>query len=358
MKFIITSRKRIVKIILGVAFILLLMVIIPLNIGNIQEYSVKASESPRGLMTTTQTEYTITIPTVTVAPTEIKTEQLICNNTENQKVEVKEGKTWKAEAAVIPSTVTNQTLEWSTSDSKVASVNTLGVITAKKVGSAKITAKSTDGSNQTLVINVNVYTKKRVTYKKGFYYEPISSAIKKRISGISYKKNKNISYSDLKYVIVQYVNFAGVSKQGELIVNKVIAKDIVQIFYELYQAKYPIARMVLVDEYGANDNKSMKANNTSAFNYRIMDGTNILSQHAYGLAIDINPVQNPFVSIRKGALYCNPIAGKKYADRSLKSKGMIIKGDLCYKLFKKHGFLWGGEIWKAKDYQHFHKVLK
>lgn len=293
----------------------------------------------------------------TQVPVDVKIASMRCSNLVSKTFQIKEGKKKSAMISFEPTNATNQILKWSSKDKKIATVDANGVVTAKKVGTTNITATTLDGSNIKIVIKVSVYTKKRITYKEGFYYEPISNGVKKRIYGKSYKKNKNINYSDLRYVKVKFVNFSGKTKTGELIVNKAIAKDMVEIFYQLYKAKYPIEKMVLVDNYGADDEKSMTANNTSAFNYRVIEGTGTLSQHAYGLAIDINPVQNPYVSTRRGKLYYSPKNSKKYVKRSLDLEGMIAKDDLCYQLFEAHGFVWGGEIWKAKDYQHFHKVL-
>lgn len=192
-------------------------------------------------------------------------------------------------------------------------------------------------------------------YKDGFYYEKISTSVKKRITGKSYKKNKYVSLSDLRYVRVQHYGYDGTIKSGELIVNKKIAKKVVKIFYELYKIKYPIQRMELIDKYDADDVKSMEANNTSAFNFRTVSGTSKLSKHAYGLAIDLNPRINPYVR----GNYVSPKNGKVYKQRNLKlCKGvyktnMIHKNDKAYKIFKKYGFSWGGN-WRAyQDYQHF-----
>lgn len=193
-------------------------------------------------------------------------------------------------------------------------------------------------------------------YKNGFTYQKLPPRIKEKITGISYRKNRSIKYSNLRYVRVRHYDFDGEIQSGELIVNKKIARTIVQIFYELYKIKYPIERMKLVDEYGANDKKSMRANNTSAFNYRTVAGTNNLSRHALGLAIDINPRINPYINSR-GIL--TPANGKKYRCRNVKKcKGkyaryMIQPNSKITLIFKKYGFTWGGDWKYSKDYQHF-----
>lgn len=195
----------------------------------------------------------------------------------------------------------------------------------------------------------------KTEYKPGFTYQTIPASVQKRMNGKSYKKNSKVKWSDLRYVKVKYYDFHGRVQSGELVVNKKIALKTVKIFYELYKIKYQIQRMKLIDDYDASDLKSMKANNTSAFNYRKISGTNTLSRHAYGMAIDINPVINPYV---KGS-YVSPSNGKLYKQRNVaKCKGkykkyMIHKNDKVYNIFKKYGFKWGGD-WKSyKDYQHF-----
>lgn len=188
-----------------------------------------------------------------------------------------------------------------------------------------------------------------------FYYEEISEEIKVRINGKSYGEDCDVPYEELRYVNVVYYGFDGEPHSGELIVNKAIAEDIVEIFKELYQAKYPIERMVLVDEYDADDNASMADNNTSAFNYRKVDGTDRLSNHSYGLAIDINPLYNPYVRKRDGKKIITPEEGAEYADRSLSNPYYIHEGDVCYEAFIERGFTWGGEWKNSKDYQHFEK---
>lgn len=199
----------------------------------------------------------------------------------------------------------------------------------------------------------------KTTYKGGFYYRPINKTVEKRIKGISYVKNKNISLNDLRYVTVKHYNYQGKVVTGEIIVNKKIADDITQIFYELYKIKYPIQSIKLIDDYGGDDIKSMEVNNTSGFNYREIAGSKKLSNHAYGMAVDINPRINPYVT--KNGKIVIPENGKIYANRDVKtSKGaykhsMIHKNDAAYRIFKKYGFTWGGDWNSIKDYQHFEK---
>jgi hypothetical protein len=190
-----------------------------------------------------------------------------------------------------------------------------------------------------------------------FYYEDIKDDIKKRIVGKSYKEDCTVPFQELRYVRVLYYGFDKKTHLGELIVNKGIASDIVDIFAELYDEKYPIEQMVLVDEYDADDNASMAADNTSSFNYRSVPGSTHLSKHALGLAIDINPLYNPYVQYNKDKTVILPVEGSKYTDRTLNCPYYINEDDLCYKAFTKRGFTWGG-FWKTEpDFQHFQKSL-
>lgn len=218
-------------------------------------------------------------------------------------------------------------------------------------------------------------------YQEGFTYSPLTDEVKARITGISYPvaesvapalsveavnlmaddQSPAISYDDLCYMNVLYYDFNGEVQTGELICNKKLAQDFVEIFYELYLNEYQIEKIRLVDEYGGDDTASMLDNNTSCFNYRVVDGSTSLSKHAMGCAIDINPFYNPYVVFNKngsGETYISPEGSEIYADRSQNFPYKIDENDLCYKLFKEHGFTWGGDWNSCKDYQHFQKVVE
>ena len=201
----------------------------------------------------------------------------------------------------------------------------------------------------------------RTTYQEGFYYEPLTDEVKDRITGISYPESGcTVPYEDLAYVGLLYLDFDGEEQTGELICNRAVAQDMVEIFYELYRNDYRIERVRLVDEYDGDDTASMADNNTSCFNYRVVDGTTSLSKHAYGLAIDVNPYYNPYVVYNKngdGSTYISPPGSEVYADRSQSFPYKIDENDLCYRLFTEHGFTWGGNWNSTKDYQHFQKRL-
>lgn len=197
---------------------------------------------------------------------------------------------------------------------------------------------------------------KAIEVRPGFSYGKISKEVKSQMKGVSMpKKGAKISFSELRMITVKYYNMKGKTKVGYLVVNKKIAAKVTNVFVELYDIKYRIEKMRLVDYYGADDVESMSDNNTSAFNYRTIAGTNKLSKHGMGMAIDINPRINPCV---KGSSV-EPANGKVYTVRNRKKckgkykKYMILKNDKVYKIFKKYGFTWGGDWNSLKDYQHF-----
>lgn len=200
-------------------------------------------------------------------------------------------------------------------------------------------------------------SKMRITFAEGFYYEPISDEIKSKIYGKSYKDNNIIDYSDLRLVTVQYIGFDENSHQGELIVNVQVADDITAIFKELYDANYQIEKIRLVDDYDADDEASMDANNTSAFNFRQIDNQNAISDHSYGIAVDINPLYNPYVRTGLGDRDVLPVKGIVYANREIDFEHKISSGDICYNAFINRGWKWGGDWNYPKDYQHFYKEI-
>ncbi|SFR72802.1 D-alanyl-D-alanine carboxypeptidase [Pseudobutyrivibrio sp. NOR37] len=179
------------------------------------------------------------------------------------------------------------------------------------------------------------------------------SEIFTRIKGKSYKDNCTVPLSDLRYLHVLHVGFDGKSHDGEIICNKYIADDLLEIFEELYEAKYPIEKIKLVDEYDADDEASMADNNSSSFNFRYISYTTKISKHGYGLAMDINTLYNPYVKTVNGKLSIEPANAADYVDRSKDFDYKIDEDDLAYKLFIAHGFEWGGSWKSSKDYQHF-----
>lgn len=194
--------------------------------------------------------------------------------------------------------------------------------------------------------------------EKCFVSCEIGDTLFSRIKGLSYKDNCTLPLSELRYIKVLHYNIDGKILLGEMICNKAISNDLIEIFKTLYNNCYPIEKMVLVDNYGADDNKSMAANNSSAFNYRFIPGTRKLSRHSLGLAIDINPLYNPYIRYKGGKTIVDPIEGTPYVDRTTEFPYKIDENDLCYKEFSKRGFTWGGNWKYQKDYQHFEKRLE
>ena len=169
--------------------------------------------------------------------------------------------------------------------------------------------------------------------------------------GVSYPDDTEVKLSDLRYLRLSYVDFEGVDQIGELVCNQAIADDLLAIFKALYEARYPIRSIRLIDDFGGDDEASMAADNTSCFNYRRKTGMRDLSKHARGLAVDINPFENPYVRPSR----VRPSGAAAFADRTKDFPHKIDKDDLCYRLFREHGFSWGGTWRSVQDYQHFEK---
>lgn len=193
------------------------------------------------------------------------------------------------------------------------------------------------------------------SYADDFYISEIPDDIFAKMQGKSYKEDCTVPREDLRYVHVRHMGFDGEAKDGELVVNKAIADDVLAIFEELYKADYPIEKVRLVDEYDADDEASMSDNNSSAFNFRFISHTTRISKHGLGMAVDINTRYNPYVKTVNGKLSIEPANGADYVDRSKDFPHKIDHDDLCYKLFTEHGFTWGGDWTHSKDYQHFER---
>ena len=190
-------------------------------------------------------------------------------------------------------------------------------------------------------------------FEKGFYIKAIDDEIFARIKGKSFKENCTVPREDLRYLHVLHKGFDGETHEGEIICNAYIVYDLTDIFQKLYLAGYPIEKIRLVDDYNADDEISMRDNNSSCFNFRFISHTTKVSKHGLGLAIDINTLYNPYVKEVDGKKIIEPATAEQYTDRTKNFPHKITTDDLCYKLFKEHGFEWGGEWTNRKDYQHF-----
>lgn len=191
-----------------------------------------------------------------------------------------------------------------------------------------------------------------------FKAEEISDEVFNRMWLKSWKADCPLNRSDLRYLKVLHHNADGKFQRGEMVVNAAIATKVKLIFWQLFMVGYKIERMELVDNYDADDEASMRANNSSSFNFRFMTGsTTKISKHGLGLAIDINTLYNPYVKQQEdGTWHIEPATGEPYAfDRENRTDipYKIDHNDLAYKLFTKAGFEWGGDWTSLKDYQHF-----
>ena len=179
--------------------------------------------------------------------------------------------------------------------------------------------------------------------------ERIDSAQAARMTGVSWRPGCPVPLRDLRLLRLSYWGYDGRVRSGTLIVHRDVAGDVRSVFRRLHAARFPIRRMVPVDAYGGSDFRSIEADNTSAFNCRFVDGTRRWSEHAYGRAIDLNPIENPYVS---GGRTSHP-ASVLYLDRTRRRPGMAYEGGVVVRAFDAIGWGWGGRWSGVKDYQHF-----
>jgi D-alanyl-D-alanine carboxypeptidase len=165
----------------------------------------------------------------------------------------------------------------------------------------------------------------------------------------SYRAGCPVGPAQLRTLQLSYWGFDGRPRVGKLVVNRRVTRDVVTVFRRLYAGRFPIRRIVPVSRYRGSDDASMAADNTSAFNCRFVSGTSRWSMHAYGLAIDVNPVENPYISGGR----VSPPAGRRYVDRARVRPGMAIAGGMLVTAFASVGWQWGGFWTGSSDYQHF-----
>ena len=187
----------------------------------------------------------------------------------------------------------------------------------------------------------------------------ISPEIKERmIQGTSWHKGCPVPLKDLRYLRIKYINFEGETKWGEMIVHKEVADEVVDIFHKLYTIGYPIHKMKLISDYKGSDWHSIEADNTSAFNCRNATGSQKWSKHSYGKAIDINPIENPYISKSGRISHKASLLYRKRVHRldiHPDNWAILLKDDQSTQIFKKYGWKWGGDWHGVKDYQHFSK---
>jgi hypothetical protein len=165
----------------------------------------------------------------------------------------------------------------------------------------------------------------------------------------SWHRGCPVTISRLRLLTLTYWGFDRAPHQGRLIVNESQAANVLSAMRTLYSRRFPIRRMRLVEAYGSNDDRSMAADNSSGFNCRGVPGSSAWSAHAYGLAVDLNPRENP--EVREGVV--SPSDGAAFTDRSRRARGMIHAGDSVVRAFAAIGWKWGGYWHSLKDYQHF-----
>jgi D-alanyl-D-alanine carboxypeptidase-like protein len=177
----------------------------------------------------------------------------------------------------------------------------------------------------------------------------IDAAQAKRMTGVSWRPGCPVALRDLRLLRISHRGFDGKLRTGRLVVHRDVARDVVAVFRRLYETGFRVRRMVPVDAYGASDFRSIEADNTSAFNCRYVEGTRRWSEHAYGRALDLNPIENPYVSGGR----TSHRASVPYLDRSLRRPGMTYEGGAAVGAFDAIGWGWGGRWAAVKDYQHF-----
>lgn len=179
---------------------------------------------------------------------------------------------------------------------------------------------------------------------------PLDAATRQLMIGRSWHAGCPVPLRDLRLIHMTHWGFDGRWHRGELVIHRRYATSVVRVFKRLYDARFPIRRMRLVDRYAADDHRSMAADNTSGFNCRWRGGVCCTwSQHAYGRAIDLNPVENPY--LWSGGV--SPPAGRAYLDRSQHRPGMVHVHDRVWWAFHAVGWGWGGTWSGERDYQHF-----
>lgn len=181
---------------------------------------------------------------------------------------------------------------------------------------------------------------------------PVPQAVAERMRAHSWRQGCPVPIADLAYLRLSHYGHDGAVHDGELVVHRDLAAQVLEIFKTLFAQKFPIEKMRLIDAYQGDDDRSMADNNTSGFNCRPVPGKPLVfSQHSYGRALDINPLVNPMLV--SGVVM--PPAGAAFANRERPVPGILRKGDKAVREFTSRGWTWGGDWTAMKDYQHFQK---
>jgi hypothetical protein len=179
---------------------------------------------------------------------------------------------------------------------------------------------------------------------------PLSSKQRALMAGVSWRPGCPVALADLRMLTVSHWGFDGRRRTGRLVVHETAVSPLRTVFRRLYDAQFPVRKLVPIDAYGGSDFRSIEADNTSAFNCRRATGSSSWSEHAYGRAVDVNPIENPYVE--GGRVYHD--ASRAYVSRQPVRKGMAVEGGVLVRAFDAIGWGWGGR-WtgSVKDYQHF-----
>lgn len=181
---------------------------------------------------------------------------------------------------------------------------------------------------------------------------PVPRNLAERMAQRSWRPGCPVPISDLAYLRLSHYGYDGAVHEGELVVHRDLAAEVLAVFKALFEQHFPIAKMRLIDEYQGNDDHSMADNNTSGFNCRPVPGKpGVFSKHSYGRALDVNPLTNPM--LMNGVVY--PPAGAEHTNRQRQDPGILRKGDKAVIEFTRRGWTWGGTWSSMKDYQHFEK---
>jgi hypothetical protein len=195
------------------------------------------------------------------------------------------------------------------------------------------------------------------TYLNASNIKLIDEKYANKMLGLTYHKECPVSLDELRIVNVKYLGFDNNIYWGDIIVHKDLAFEVSEIFKELFEISYAIKQIIPIEKYNGDDFASIEADNTSAFNCRKAEGSQKYSKHSYGKAIDLNPLENPYV-------YSNGTtsheASQKYLirksnDDSIENKAVLTSSSKAVQIFKKYGWKWGGDWKNIKDYQHFQK---
>ena len=178
----------------------------------------------------------------------------------------------------------------------------------------------------------------------------LSPAVRQSMTGVSWRPGCPVGLDELRLVRARYLGMDGRAHTGRIVVQRDVATEVVAVLRRLYAARFPIRRMVPVDAYGGSDYRSIEADNTSAFNCRYVDGTTRWSEHAYGRAIDLNPIENPYVTAGGTTSHR---ASRSFLRRAPYRPGMAVEGGAVVRAFEAVGWGWGGRWSGDRDYQHF-----